>query len=486
MGDGNDAQASELASSVHVKEECAGEQVPVKSDDKEGISAAAKDEPASASHVIVESSGAAAKPGGHAKAPDHEGAGKRPLPEQENGKEGPPKRARVEDTTGYRKVVLSGLQGMTNDILQSALERMAIPFWRLWKRKENDYAEVWLPDEKPIVAGCCRMLDAQALKGKVMVIDYAQGNEDVRPADSGDPSSETLRSLTRQVAPLHDMTYEDQLACKASLLRGSLRKVTLAMISETSAKKGFKGGVPMFVRVAKRGPIVPLSHLHPSPTVFGYRNKNEFTIGFDRDKQPQVGFRYGRFQEGRSGVGCADGCPNIPEEALAVARCVKDFILNHQTLECWGPEKHTGVWRQLTIRHSSTGDLLAVIQYSTNNCALADLDAAMAKLKDFLLEQVKQGKMRLTSLFGQEHNNVSNKAADDCPMALLWGEDCFYETLLGLKFRISPAAFFQVNSKAAEVLNQLIREWACASEDQVVLDVCCGTGTIGMCIASRE
>ncbi len=460
---------------------------------EEASAAPAKCDESATSAANAEGDGASHAAGGnHATAPDQERATKRPLDEEaassagkdpaKDGKK-PSKRARMDDTTGYRKVLLNGLQGMTTEVLKPALERMGIPFWRMWKKKENDSAELWLPDEKPIVAGCCRMLDAQALKGKVMVIDYAQGNEDVRPADSGE---ETLRSLCRQVAPLHDMSYEDQQIFKASLLRGSLRRVTLAMLAETSKKKGHKDGTPLWVRVAKRGPVVPLSFLHQSPTICGYRNKNEFTIGFDRDKKPQVGFRYGRFQEGRSGVGCAEGCPNIPEEALAVARCLKDFIVNHQTMECWGPEHHTGVWRQLTVRHSSTGDVLAIVQFSTNNCARADLDATLAKLKDFFLEQVSQGKMKLTSLFGQEHNSVSNKAADDCPLTSLWGADCFYETLLGLKFRISPAAFFQVNTKGAEVLNTLIRDWACASADQVVLDVCCGTGTIGMCIASRK
>lgn len=54
---------------------------------------------------------------------------------------------------------------------------------------------------------------------------------------------------------------------------------------------------------------------------------------------------------------------------------------------------------------------------------------------------------------------------------------------MGLKFRISPEAFFQVNTKAAEVLYQAAIELAEPTENSTMIDVCCGTGTIGLCFA---
>lgn len=59
-----------------------------------------------------------------------------------------------------------------------------------------------------------------------------------------------------------------------------------------------------------------------------------------------------------------------------------------------------------------------------------------------------------------------------------------YEQLFDLKFRISPLAFFQANTKGAELLYKKVGELSQVDENTVVLDVCCGTGTIGLTLAS--
>lgn len=62
------------------------------------------------------------------------------------------------------------------------------------------------------------------------------------------------------------------------------------------------------------------------------------------------------------------------------------------------------------------------------------------------------------------------------PYQLLYGEPHIFEDVMGLTFRISPDAFFQVNTSAAEVLYQTVGDLSCAKENQVLLDICCGTG----------
>lgn len=54
------------------------------------------------------------------------------------------------------------------------------------------------------------------------------------------------------------------------------------------------------------------------------------------------------------------------------------------------------------------------------------------------------------------------------------------ETLLGMKFRVSPQAFFQVNTLGAQVLYEAAIDLARPTPDTAVLDICCGTGTIGL------
>lgn len=61
-----------------------------------------------------------------------------------------------------------------------------------------------------------------------------------------------------------------------------------------------------------------------------------------------------------------------------------------------------------------------------------------------------------------------------------------YESLLECRFRVSPGAFFQTNSAAAEVLYRTIGEVAQVDEESLLLDMCCGTGTIGICLAKSQ
>ena len=65
------------------------------------------------------------------------------------------------------------------------------------------------------------------------------------------------------------------------------------------------------------------------------------------------------------------------------------------------------------------------------------------------------------------------------------GSKYIEEKLFNLTFRISPDAFFQVNSVGAEVLYSQVADWCNVSPATTVLDICCGTGTIGISMANK-
>lgn len=65
----------------------------------------------------------------------------------------------------------------------------------------------------------------------------------------------------------------------------------------------------------------------------------------------------------------------------------------------------------------------------------------------------------------------------------LWGDTHIHETILGLNFSISPESFFQVNTLGAELLYSSAIELAAPDHNSTVVDICCGTGTIGLCFA---
>jgi len=69
------------------------------------------------------------------------------------------------------------------------------------------------------------------------------------------------------------------------------------------------------------------------------------------------------------------------------------------------------------------------------------------------------------------------------PMQPLLNELSVEERFLGMAYRVSPAAFFQVNTLAAERLCRLLRDHCTLGPDTILLDVCCGTGTLGLSMA---
>jgi 23S rRNA (uracil1939-C5)-methyltransferase len=67
----------------------------------------------------------------------------------------------------------------------------------------------------------------------------------------------------------------------------------------------------------------------------------------------------------------------------------------------------------------------------------------------------------------------------------IWGRDTIEDILCGLRFRLSPITFFQINPPQAEKLYNLAVDYACPGETETVLDLYCGAGTISLCLARR-
>lgn len=73
-----------------------------------------------------------------------------------------------------------------------------------------------------------------------------------------------------------------------------------------------------------------------------------------------------------------------------------------------------------------------------------------------------------------------------CNAVHLNGTTHITDSIHGLKFRISPAAFFQINTPCAETLYQCAIDFGAPTDKTTVLDICCGTGTIGLCFAKHS
>lgn len=93
-------------------------------------------------------------------------------------------------------------------------------------------------------------------------------------------------------------------------------------------------------------------------------------------------------------------------------------------------------------------------------------------------------KFNITSIYENIHPKDDNTILT-LDNNLLFGNKTIWASCLGLKFEIGVNSFFQVNSKQMEVLYSIAYQLAKLNNNDIILDLYCGTGTIGLCIANK-
>ncbi|XP_022105170.1 tRNA (uracil-5-)-methyltransferase homolog A-like isoform X2 [Acanthaster planci] len=285
------------------------------------------------------------------------------------------------------------------------------------------------------------------------------------------PVEERLNSI---VTPLWNQPYEEQLSTKQNNTREflcNLSKMLQRNILEMSAWLAQQ-------RKNHSGMACQLEPIKQSPVLESYRNKCEFTIGKSVEaKDNTVGFRLGAYKGGHVSVVNPSSCCHICPSTKAVVNSFQQYIQQESSLSSYDTQLHCGHWGMLLVRTSLDGGKMAAACMHPQDLSKEVIDAEKQKLRHYFQEGEGQS-CQLTSLY-------LSLQGESKSYEHLAGDEHITEELLGLKFRISPDAFFQVNTKAAEVLYTAIADWAEVTPDTTVLDICCGTGTIGITLAKR-
>jgi len=202
--------------------------------------------------------------------------------------------------------------------------------------------------------------------------------------------------------------------------------------------------------------------IKPSPAVYEYRNKMEFTFGDEyRDGPLAVGqHRRGGFYD----ILTVTDCCIVDADFRAILRATRDFWGQRyadRAVTYYHRMRHQGFLRHLLIRKARhTGEILVDLVTATQEEHAEDIRLWVETLLALPLDGTIRGILHT-------RNDSLADAVIDQGTEILHGEDSFTEELLGLKFRVTPFSFFQTNSEGAEVLYQTARDY---------LQGICGTG----------
>jgi 23S rRNA (uracil1939-C5)-methyltransferase len=215
-----------------------------------------------------------------------------------------------------------------------------------------------------------------------------------------------------------------------------------------------------------------------------YRNKLEFTFSNKRylteeeigslpptdTSEPQpitgaLGFHAPGIFDKIIGI---DNCGLMDDINNRIRNSLREYAFTNN-LPFYDIRKHTGWLRNLILRYCTTGELMV------NVCiGYEDMPATEAMLRH-LLDRVPE----ITTLL-YTVNTKWNDSLHDLQPKVFSGKGHVLEKLGDFTFKIGPKSFFQTNTRQAEKLYSIVRDFAALQGHETVYDLYCGTGSIGI------
>lgn len=229
----------------------------------------------------------------------------------------------------------------------------------------------------------------------------------------------------------------------------------------------------------------------PSPLHYFYRNKMEYSfscIAHDRETDEDIdatfalGFKHrGTWWK----VENLDGPSGLFDEEWEVFLSTFRQFLATFNLPAWHPPQKKGFFRHIVVRKSFYEDKL-LINLVTSSQGIENFD--LNKVAEFLKEKIGH---RIAGFQHTINDNIADRAKiENGDYTLVFGKDHVVEQLNGLEFEISMESFFQTNPKSAERLYNKALDYvfddSSSLSNKVIMDLFCGTGTIGQLLSQRS
>lgn len=211
----------------------------------------------------------------------------------------------------------------------------------------------------------------------------------------------------------------------------------------------------------------PLSAI-PSPKTDHYRNKAVYQAGRDESGKIIFGFYKRKSHEV---INC-ESCLLQPEEFSEILKLIK-FFAEQNKISVYDENEHRGLLRSVYIRKGEiSGEVGICLVINGKHLPEAKLLASV------LSTQFPDIVSIVLNINEEKTNVVLGKK-----FVTVFGKSGIFDTLCGVGVDISPAAFYQVNHGAAELLYQKAGELAALMGEETLLDLYCGAGTIGLSMA---
>lgn len=215
---------------------------------------------------------------------------------------------------------------------------------------------------------------------------------------------------------------------------------------------------------------VPVNPIISTGEVARYRNKAMIPVGINKDGKIVMGF----YSKHSHRIVECDDCLLQPESFLKASEILKEFLESHN-ISIYNETTLKGLFRHIYLRIAEKTDEL-MITLVINGEELPFSDVLVNSFKS----QLPNLKSVVLNINREDTNVVLGKKSK-----ILYGDGFITDILCGLKFKISPQSFYQVNRKGAELLYSKAADYADLKGDEVLLDLYCGTGTIGLSMANK-
>ena len=215
---------------------------------------------------------------------------------------------------------------------------------------------------------------------------------------------------------------------------------------------------------------VPVLDALPSPEVDRYRNKVQFPVGRDKNGAPCIGFYAGRTHRI---VPCPD-CRLQPRVLNDIGNALCSFFAAHG-IQPYDEESGKGLVRHIFLRRGThSGQIMVCLVCTRPKFPHSEelVTALREQFSDIASVLINVNAKKTNVILGEE--TIS-----------LYGPGYIEDTLCGVPVRLGPLSFYQVNTLAAERLYGIAAEYAQLEPSDVLLDLYCGMGTIGLSMADR-